>query len=224
MPRVWSILFAIPIIAACSSSTDTGETTTPTLVAPCTEGDACTCPDRSQGIQSCQSDGAEGMCTCPDGSKTRLGERESPPPDAVPPAPPASAPDGDTCAAASLGKVPIRDVTRGAETIFSAELDGATDTFRSSCVRAEGPDIIQPLRIKTTGTLVVAVETTAAFVGTPVIYLKATCNDTRDVGCNATQGRIRVPVEADRTYFLHIDSVAKAHAQGARVTLRAEIE
>jgi hypothetical protein len=224
MLRNPSFLLAIPLLVACSGPyTGQGELATAVRSVPCVEGAACTCGNLVQGAQSCRAQ--KSVCTCPDGSEAPLEpeERDGGATDAGPTSPPTPAPSGDTCEASSLAKLRVLELTKGGEILFAADLDGATDTFRSSCAQAEGPDLVQPIYTKSQGTLVVEVESTASFTGSPVLYAKATCADTKDLTCDPQGRRLELPVSANRTYFLHVDGLARSQAKGARLTLRAEL-
>jgi hypothetical protein len=225
MHRNHLVSLAVLLLVACSGPyTGQGELATAIRSVPCVEGAACTCGNLVQGAQTCRAQ--KSVCACPDGSETPIEPDDKAPEasDAGPDAPTkASAPAGDTCEAASLAKLRALELSRGGEILFAADLDGATDTFRSSCAQAEGPDLVQPIYVKSQGTLVVEVESTASFTGSPVIYAKATCADTQDLKCDPTGRRLEFPVVANRTYFLHVDGLQRAQSPGARVTLRAEL-
>lgn len=224
MLRNPSFLLAIPLLVACSGPySGQGELATAVRSVPCVEGAACTCGNLVQGTQSCRSQ--KSVCTCPDGSETPLEPEEQVPasPDAGPPPTPKAPPAGDTCEASSLAKLRVLELAKGGEILFATDLDGATDTFRSSCAQAEGPDLVQPIYPKAQGTLVVEVESTASFTGSTVLYAKATCADVKDLTCDPQGRRLELPVSANRTYFLHVDGLARTQPAGARLTLRAEL-
>lgn len=225
MRRNSLFFLVVSLLVACSGPyTGQGELATGLRSVPCVEGAACTCGNLTQGTQTCRAQ--KSVCACPDGSEVPLEpEEKTPEPTDAGPSTPTKAPPpaGDTCEAASLQKLRVLELARGAEILFATDLDGATDTFRSSCAQAEGPDLVQPIYTKSQGTLVVEVESTASYTGSPVLYAKATCADTQDLKCDSTGRRLEIPVVANRTYFLHVDGIARTQAPGARLTLRAEL-
>lgn len=219
-------VFALVLVACSAEAGDPSRDSVTALRAvPCTEGAACTCGSLVQGNQSCGKTGRDSVCRCDDGSTVPLdpGATESDrstdggrAPDAT-----VSAPAGDDCTSASLGKLATRGVGKDSELLFSVELEGSSDTFKSSCSIADGPDLVQPIRADASGVLELVVESTSGLAGPPVLYLKATCDDAKDLVCDASGRRLELAVTAKRTYFLHVDTRAPyVPGPGARVTLR----
>lgn len=165
------------------------------------------------------------MCRCEDGSTAVLdegtAETDRPADSGHDAGKLVQAPAGDECTSASLGRLATRGVGKGTELLFSVELEGSTDTFKSGCTVSDGPDLVQPIRADATGVLELVVESTSGLAGPPVIYLKATCDDAKDLACDATGRRLAMTVTEKRTYFLHVDTRAPfVPGPGARVTLR----
>lgn len=218
--------FALLLVACSAEAVDPSrDSATALRSVPCTEGGACTCTTLVQGTQSCGKNGRASVCRCDDGSTAPLDEGPTESDGGAVVSRDAekvvAAPAGDECTPSSLGKLATRGIGKGTGLLFAVELEGSSNTFKSGCTVADGPDLVQPLRADATGTLELVVESTSGLAGPPVIYLKATCDDAKDLACDASGRRLELSVTEKRTYFLHIDTRAPfVPGPGARVTVR----
>ena len=99
-----------------------------------------------------------------------------------------------------------------------------TDDFKSGCTRADGPDRIQPILARSTGTMTVRLQGKTSYVGQAVLYAKATCDAPLDLACSAVSERIDFPVKQGLVYFVHFDGNSPTQPSGAKVNALAEIQ
>ncbi len=199
------------------------------------ERGVCPCVSLKEGTYLCTSSGVKprdpktGLldCQCESDLPKTPGEEPAPDPKTEPtqndagPVPPATNRAGDTCA--SLASFRTLEVTKGSPLAFSMELGGMTDDFKSGCTRANGPDRIQPILAKSSGTMTVEVTSKSSYLGQAVLYAKATCDDPRDIVCSATSQKIEFPVNQGVVYFVHFDGVEATQPAEAKVNALATI-
>lgn len=221
--------FALLVACGAAEPDGQGDTTTALRAVPCISGAACACSSLVQGKYECTTSGKVKACKCDDGTTKPLEPANDPSPipeaDASPPsATPVENLPGDTCTPQSLGSLGPRVIARGAPVLFAVELAGTSDTFKSGCVRADGPDRVQPIRADSTGEMFVTLKTVVGLSGSPVLYAKAKCDDAKDLACDYQENKIHFPVKAGTTYFVHFDGTSPTVAPGARITALAEIQ
>lgn len=227
-------------VVACSALADDGDSQTSELRAECTSGapGVCTCgirpgqylcsargriPRDKAGKIECQCDDAPAPPASKEGNTTP--ERE-PDPEPGPQdttgddAGPARNVAGDSCA--TIDRVPTREISKGSASRFPVEIGGLQDDFRSSCTQAIGPDRVQPLLARASGTMVVSVVSGPTFVGVPVLYAKADCGATTDLACSPTARQISFSVTQGKTYHLIVDT-STGQPSDAKVDVTAEI-
>jgi hypothetical protein len=143
----------------------------------------------------------------------------APAPDAAEPEPnPVAA---DDCSPAALANAGVIQVRAGTPSIFTVPFGGATDTFKSGCIFASGPDRIQPLMPMTGTRMRIVIESTKSIVGPVVLYAKETCGGTQDLACSF-KGPIELPIVPGTTYYVHFDSLS-VQAADSRVTANVEV-
>lgn len=139
------------------------------------------------------------------------------PPDASEPEPIAA----DDCSPAALANAGVLQVRAGTPAIFTVPFGGATDTFKSGCIFASGPDRIQPLMPLAGTRMRIVIESTKSIAGRVVLYAKDTCGGPRDLVCSS-QGPIELPIVPGTTYYVHFDSLSVQPAD-SRVTANVEV-
>ena len=234
------VLIGFVAFVGCSAEVDSGgEVTSGLREARCTAGAraVCQCASLKEGTYLCPSSGIRPRdpktgvfdCQCEAGP--------TPPADRViPPEPPAPSPNptdpveptptkntaGDTCA--SLASFRTLEVTKGNPLLFGMELGGMTDDFKSSCTRADGPDRIQPILARSTGTMTVRIQSKTSYVGQAVLYAKAMCDAPLDLVCSAVSERIDFPVKQGLVYYVHFDGNSPTQPSAAKLNALAEIQ
>ena len=128
---------------------------------------------------------------------------------------------GDNCSIGSLLRLRVLDVAQ-APIAFAVDVGMFTNTFFSSCSRAEGPDAIEVLTPKVSGRLLVEITSTDQFIGDPVVYAKATCDNVADLACSASRS-ITFAVTANTSYYVHFDGLLRTQVPEAKLFVRARV-
>ena len=162
--------------------------------------------------------------TGPTGSPVRANDDAAPPKERDA----ASTPDAeaesiaaDDCSPLALANAGVIQVRAGTPSIFTVPFGGATDTFKSGCIFASGPDRIQPLMPMSGTRMRVVIESTKSVAGPVVLYAKETCGGAKDLAC-LSQGPIELPIVPGTTYYVHFDSLS-VQAADSRVTANVEV-